>query len=64
MKPSDKVILAPNGIPWASVMAWIAVVACTMVVGTQVLHSQNLGSTFTIGGLLGNGAFAAMLGRG
>ncbi len=45
-------------------MAWIAVVACTMVVGTQVLHSQNLGSTFTIGGLLGNGAFAAMLGRG
>lgn len=63
MHSSGKVILSPNGFPWGALAAWAVVVAATMAAAAQVFPSQSLGATFTIGGLLGNAAFAGVLGR-
>ncbi|MEW5728729.1 MAG: hypothetical protein AB1918_12965 [Pseudomonadota bacterium] len=63
MKTSSTVILAPNGFPWGALLAWTVVVAATMILAGKLLPSLSPGATFTIGGLLGNAAFATVVGR-
>lgn len=63
VKTTSTVILAPNGFPWGALLAWMVAVAATMAVAGKLLPTLTLGATFTIGGLLGNAAFAAVVGR-
>jgi hypothetical protein len=63
MHAPGKTILQPAGIPWLSFLAWCAVIGVVMWLGGVVAPSVPTGGTFLIGALLGNGAFAALLGR-